>query len=76
MYAAHQIIGETNLLIFLGFGFHRTNLERLQMQSYYGGERIKCTVYGRKKGEIIRDETVVTSYSKRRMTAEPLCRYV
>ena len=64
LYNAHQILGETKLLIFLGFGFHKTNLERLRLQEIYSGDRIVCTTYGRKPGERARDEELVRRYSR------------
>ena len=61
---AHQILGETKVLIFLGFGFHETNLERLHLKDYFRGDLIVCTTYGRKSGERERDEALVRFYSR------------
>lgn len=52
---ARKIINRSDRIIFLGFGYHRKNIERLKLRENFRGEEIICTFYNRESGEIERD---------------------
>lgn len=59
----HKTIGASDTLIFLGFGFHRKNVERLNLRDHYRGKNIIFTHFGRLRGEVERDKKLITSNS-------------
>ena len=60
---AYTMIQNAHLLIFMGFGYHEKNIERLRLREYYKGEAIIGTFYGRAPGEIERDIAIIKTYS-------------
>ena len=48
---AQEIIGETETLCFLGFGYHELNIQRLEVNKLYKGNRFWGTSYGLKNAE-------------------------
>ncbi len=55
---AQHLIQQADLLVFLGFGYHRMNVDRLKIRDYYvsrGMLQAVGTGYGRADGEIERD---------------------
>lgn len=57
---ARRIIKDSDLLVFIGFGFHRKNIERLMLKENFKGEKIFCTFYAKAEGEIARDMIVLS----------------
>lgn len=60
---AHNTIEETDLLIFLGFGYLEENIKRLKLEQYYKRLQIVGTFYGMKAGEISRVKYLFEQYS-------------
>ena len=52
---AQELIGKSRILVFIGFGFHRKNLERLFARKNFVGETVVSTFYGKEEGERNRD---------------------
>jgi hypothetical protein len=49
---AHMLIKEARKLVFVGFGFDPTNLERLKIHDHFTGQEIYATAYGLEEEEI------------------------
>lgn len=60
---AHLLIKDAKLLLFLGFGYHEKNIERLSLREYYKGETIIGTTFGRAPGEVERDIEIIKTFS-------------
>lgn len=61
---AHEIIGQAEKLCFLGFGFDRDNVQRLQISKVFKGKQIFAGMFGKANNEIrIARESVLDGYS-------------
>ena len=56
---AYNLISEAELVIFVGFGYHEKNLERLMLNKYYRNTEIYGTFYRMKPGEVMRAKEAV-----------------
>ena len=56
---AHNLISESDMVIFIGFGYHEKNLERLMLNKYYRTTEIYGTFYKMKPGEVLRARDAV-----------------
>jgi|SRR5688572_14212928 len=65
--AAYDVIKETQSLIFLGFGYHEPNLERLKLREYFTGGEIVASFCGKKDGEKARDRERLLLYTSHRL---------
>jgi hypothetical protein len=61
--AVHRIIGESELLVFLGFGYLEENIRRLKLKEYYKPDRIVGTFFGMEDGEVSRAKNLIKEYS-------------
>jgi len=57
---ARKVISQSEILIFIGFGYHQKNIERLKLKEHFKGEKVFCTFFKKGEGEIQRDMTVLT----------------
>ena len=48
---AHQLMSDADTLCFLGFGYHDLNVQRLEIDQSFNGNRFWGTAYGLKDGE-------------------------
>jgi hypothetical protein len=60
---AHKLISQAEILCFLGFGYHRTNVLRLRVDKFHGA-RILGSAYGMGNDEIRRAEHLLEPFSE------------
>ena len=60
--AAYKVLSQTDVLVFLGFGYHEKNLERLKLAEYFTGHQVAATFYGRMDGEMQRDDQLIHKF--------------
>jgi hypothetical protein len=59
----YDIITETDLLVFLGFGYHQENIRRLQLKKYYRTLELVGTCYKSEDGEVRRYKSTILDNS-------------
>lgn len=72
---ARKLISKSRILIFLGFGYLRKNIERLLAGGIFSGEIIAGTFYKREEGEIARDVELIRLHTGIGVNSKSLEKY-
>jgi hypothetical protein len=67
----YKVLRNTETLIFLGFGYHEKNLERLRLSQNFIGNTVVPTFYGMKEGEKQRSDQLIHKYIGQHFASHP-----